>query len=258
MTSWTTLDGELEAWAAAGKRATLWWRDDDAAEDSPALEKLLTLAEKEAVALVIAVIPAALREAAAARINASAAPGLAVVQHGYAHTNHARDGEKKIELGGANPADECLAHLHMGREIMSRRFPERFLPALVPPWNRIDPALIKQLPALGYATLSTYGARPTAAPKSGLKQINCHIDILNWRQSAAFLGESETLELACTHLRARRLGEVDADEPTSILSHHLRQDDAAWRFLAEYLDRTAAHPGATWPRPTTFFAAAAS
>ena len=56
------MDGELEAWAAAGKRATLWWRDDDAAEDSPALEKLLTLAEKEAVALVIAVIPAALRE----------------------------------------------------------------------------------------------------------------------------------------------------------------------------------------------------
>ncbi len=254
MTSWQRLDSELEAWAAVGKRATLWWRDDDAAEDCPALERLLTLAEAEAAPLVIAAIPAALREAAVARINASQAPGLAVVQHGYAHTNHAREGEKKIELGGANPAPQCIAHLHMGHEILSGRFPKRFLPTLVPPWNRIDPALLGQLPALGYTAISIYGARQSAEPEAGLKQINCHIDILNWRQDAVFLDEAEVLKLACNHLEARRNNQVDVDEPTGLLSHHLRHDEAAWRFLEKFVGRTAVHPAAQWLRPTTLFA----
>ncbi len=253
MTGWGALESELDAWAAASKRATLWWRDDDAAADCPALEKLLALAEGEKVPLAIAAIPAELREAAVARINASPAPGLAVLQHGYAHSNHAREGEKKIELGGANPAPECTAHLHIGREILLERFTERFLPALVPPWNRIDPGLIKQLPALGYTSFSTYGARQSRQPAPGLKQINCHIDILNWRQDASFLGEAEVLKLVCDHLEARRLGDVDADEPSGLLSHHLRQDELAWQFLAEFLARTAAHPGTEWLNPGALF-----
>ncbi len=254
MTSWLKLDRELDQWATAGRRATLWWRDDAAAADGPALEKLLALAEAEAAPLVIAAIPAQLRDAAQARINASRAPGLAVVQHGYAHSNHARKGEKKIELGGANPAGECRAHLDMGREILSQRFPERFLPALVPPWNRIDPALLGQLPALGYTAISIYGARQSAEPEAGLKQINCHLDLLNWRQDAVFLDEAEVLKLACNHLEARRNNQVDVDEPTGLLSHHLRHDEAAWRFLEKFVGRTAVHPAAQWLRPTTLFA----
>ena len=257
MTSWRALDDELRAWAGAGRRAALWWRDDDAAEDSPALARLLELAKSTAAPLVIAVIPAALREAAAARINTHDAAGLAVVQHGYAHTDHARDGGKKIELGGANPLAACRAHLHMGQEILSRRFAGRFVPALVPPWNRIDPALMPLLPALGYNAISTYGARQSAQPETGLRQINCHIDILDWRQGAAFVGEAEALKLACAHLQARRQGAADADEPTGLLSHHLRHDEAAWAFLAQFIARTAAHPGAHWPAPATLFGQAA-
>ncbi|MBT3171413.1 MAG: hypothetical protein HN333_08285 [Rhodospirillaceae bacterium] len=257
MSSWQALDSELDAWAEAGRCATLWWRDDDAAEDCPALEKLLNLAETAAVPLVLAVIPAALREAAVMRINnSSQAPNIAVVQHGYAHTNHARDGEKKIELGGGNPAKDCRAHLHMGQDILVQHFGARLLPVLVPPWNRIDPALVPALAKMGYAVLSTYGARESEPLKTGPQRINCHIDILNWRQGAVFLGEPETLELACAHLRARRLAEVDADEPTGLLSHHLQQDAAAWQFLADFFKRTLAHPAAAWPDPATLFGAA--
>ncbi len=256
MNSWQALDSELDAWAEAGRRATFWWRDDDAAEDCPALEKLLGLAETAAVPLVLAVIPAALREAAVTRINGSRAPNLAVVQHGYAHTNHARDGEKKIELGGANPAEHCCAHLHMGQDILVQHFGARLQPVLVPPWNRIDPSLIPALAKMGFAVLSTYGARESAPPKTSPRQINCHVDILDWRQEAVFLGESAALQLACAHLRARRLAEVDADEPTGLLSHHLQQDAAAWRFLADFFKRTLAHPAAAWPDPATLFGAA--
>ena len=258
MSGWRALDDELHAWAGAGRRARLWWRDDDAAEDSPALARLLDLAGGAAPAPVLAVIPAGLSEAAAARIDAdaSAGPEWRIAQHGYAHSNHARENEKKIELGGSLSLHECIAQLRAGSALLSERFPKRFLPLLVPPWNRIAPALIPRLAGLGYVALSTYGGRAAAPPVSGLKRVNCHIDILDWRAGAAFLGEAETLRLACGQLAGRRRGGGDADEPIGLLSHHLRHDEAAWRFLAEFFARTAAHPGAHWIAPADLLAAA--
>ncbi|HJN61376.1 MAG TPA: polysaccharide deacetylase family protein [Alphaproteobacteria bacterium] len=258
MSDWRALDEELRALAGAGRRAGLWWRDDDAAEDSPALARLLDLAGGAAPAPLLAVIPAMLSEAAAARIDGSTGAGaeLRIAQHGYAHANHARDNEKKIELGGSQPVHECIAQLRAGSALLSERFAKRFLPLLVPPWNRIAPALIARLPALGYAALSTYGGRAAALPVNGLKRVNCHIDILDWRAGAAFLGEAEALRLACQQLAARRLGDGDADEPIGLLSHHLRHDEAAWRFLAEFFARTQAHPGAHWIAPADLLAAA--
>ena len=35
---WGDLARELDAWAADGRRATLWWRDDDAAHAGPELD----------------------------------------------------------------------------------------------------------------------------------------------------------------------------------------------------------------------------
>ncbi|MDA0230345.1 MAG: polysaccharide deacetylase family protein [Proteobacteria bacterium] len=256
MTNWQALDDELSVWAGNGQRAGLWWRDDDAAEDSPALRQLLGLAGGDAPPVVIAVIPAKLSDAAADQISAGAGQGHWVVQHGYAHANHARDNEKKIELGGSHPADLCESQLRAGLALLSARFGTQFLPILVPPWNRIAPHLIPRLPALGYAAISTYGARDAAQAETGLSQINCHVDILNWRQGAVFVGETEALKLTCEHLLARRRGTADADEPTGLLSHHLRHDKAAWRFLAEFFARTTDHPGAQWIAPADLFGAA--
>jgi len=253
MTGWRALDDELNAWAADGRRASLWWRDDDAAEDAPALQRLLALASDAAPSLVLAVIPATLNDDATHRIGTGVGKHWWVVQHGYAHANHARDNEKKIELGGGHSAALCETQLESGRAILSQRFANHFLPALVPPWNRIAPGLIPRLAALGYAALSTYGARDAAQPVSSLKQINCHVDILNWRAGATFLGENEALKLACEHLKARREGKADCGEPTGLLSHHLQQDEAAWRFLPEFFARTMDHPGAHWIDPVTLF-----
>ena len=43
MTGWADLDAELDRWKAAGRAATLWWRDDDATRPTPALDRLLAL-----------------------------------------------------------------------------------------------------------------------------------------------------------------------------------------------------------------------
>ena len=41
MTSWADLGAELGQWAAEGREATLWWRDDDAIEPTPALDRMI-------------------------------------------------------------------------------------------------------------------------------------------------------------------------------------------------------------------------
>ena len=46
---------------------------------------------------------------------------------------------------------------------------------------------------------------------------------------------------------------MDMDEPTGLMSHHLRQDAAAWQFMATFFTRLSGHPGAHWPKPTTLF-----
>ncbi|MDA0702442.1 MAG: polysaccharide deacetylase, partial [Proteobacteria bacterium] len=41
MTDWHAFSQELDRWAADGRRATFWWRDDDARAPGPALDALL-------------------------------------------------------------------------------------------------------------------------------------------------------------------------------------------------------------------------
>ena len=44
----------------------------------------------------------------------------------------------------------------------------------------------------------------------------------------------------------RRTGEMDDAEPTGLLSHHLVHDEAAWRFIDDYIEATKSHPAARW------------
>ena len=74
------LERELDAWAAAGRTATLWWRDDDAAGATPALERLLALADELATPLALAVIPA--RADRSLRHLLARSRRVVVLQHG--------------------------------------------------------------------------------------------------------------------------------------------------------------------------------
>src|SRR5262245_19543678 len=102
MSTWRDLQDEAARWAEAGRAADLWWRDDDAADTGPALDRLIALQRDSGVPLALAVVPARATPALADRLAGE--PGIAVVQHGYAHTNHAAAGAKKVELGLERPA----------------------------------------------------------------------------------------------------------------------------------------------------------
>ena len=244
MSDWAALTRELDRWAEAGRRAGLWWRDDDIERPDPALSRLIALAQGVRVPLALAVIPAT----ASAALAPLFAPhdNIALLQHGYAHRNHAADGAKKAELGTERPLALAVGELGMGRQRLDALFGTRAVAALVPPWNRIAPGLVPMLPELGYTGLSTYGARRRPAPVRGLAQVNTHVDIVDWRTSRGFVGTAAALTLLLGHLSARRNGTADGAEPTGLLTHHRVHDKACWRFLDALFAHTAGHPGARW------------
>lgn len=251
MTGFAALDAELDQWGRAGRVAMFWWRDDDAGVDSPAFGRLLALAAKHDAALALAVIPLKLDAAARARIEAT--PQACVLQHGLRHDNRAAADEKKCEFPARLPLDAMLAELDQGHARLGAAFAGRALPVLVPPWNRLAPRLIPVLPSIGLRGLSTYRARKAADAAPGLRQVNCHVDLIDWRSTRGFLGEAAALALACDHLRARREGRADPNEPTGILTHHAVHDEPAWRFLDDLLGRLARHPAARLEAAATLF-----
>ena len=92
--AWQWLRHELDRWAEQNRQAAFWWRDDDAVAPTPALERLLALHHRQGVPLALATIPKGADSALADRLELH--PGIAVLQHGYAHENHAGEGERAI------------------------------------------------------------------------------------------------------------------------------------------------------------------
>lgn len=242
MSSWTDLETALDAAARRGETIRFWWRDDDAGRAHAALARLLDLAERQSAPLGLAVVPAWLEADTQGMV--AAATHVTVLQHGYAHTNHAADGAKSIELGG-RPVDEILNELRQGFGILEDAFGSSFLPVLVPPWNRIDEALFPGLSAGGYAGLSVYGPRKSLEAAPGVGLVNTHVDPVDWRGTRGFLGEEAVLQ--------RLLDVIDTDEPIGLLSHHLDMDESGWTFFDELLTVLGQHPAARLcPAPYLF------
>ena len=238
------LDDELARWADGGREATLWWRDDDAVAMTPALAPLLELARAHEVPVALAVVPASLEDSLVAAV--ASAPQCTIVQHGYAHRNHAPAGAKSRELGVDRPLGIVVAELGAGYERLRAAFGTRFEPVLVPPWNRIDPSVVAALPAQDFAGLSTFGPRTGRDAAPGVVCCNAHADPIAWRDGRRFVGAERALDAILEHLAQRRQGHADSDEPTGLLTHHLVFDDEAWRFVGELLARTRRHPAARW------------
>ncbi|MEP7064066.1 MAG: polysaccharide deacetylase family protein [Betaproteobacteria bacterium] len=253
MSAWSRLDRELDQWREQGKRATFWLRDDDACRNTEALRRLLAIADAHQAPLALAVIPAQLD----ASLVSALAPhdGVSVVQHGYAHRNHAPAGERSGELGAHRPPSDVLAELADGRDRLAGAFGTCFEPILVPPWNRIDAGVVARLSGAGYCGLSTFGPRASLFAAPGLRQCNAHVDLVAWRKDRAFIGADAATDRCVAHLRARREAAVDAAEPTGILTHHLDLGADAWQFLDMLLQRTRGHAAAAWLDVTAAFAA---
>ena len=243
---WSDLHDELDVWHGEGRIATLWWRDDDATAPVPALDRLARLAREHEVTVGLAVIPALAEPSLAPWLESVRAEFL---QHGWAHRNHAAQGEKNIELGRHRAPGVVAAELADGFGKLRELAGARFLPVLVPPWNRIDPALIPELPRVGFRALSTYGPRLSPMPVPRVGQTNCHVDVVDWRGGRGFVGRDRALAAVVAHLAARRERSADSGEPTGLLTHHAVHEECTWTFVARFVERTRSHPAVRWLAP---------
>ena len=236
--NWQGLEAELARWRDAGRTPTFWWRDDDATERTPALERLLALSRTSAVPVALAVVPLGAAPQLFAGLEAC------VLMHGTDHRNRARAGEKKTEFPAAEPPEQALGRLREARERLAALAGRAFTPVLAPPWNRFPRALVPRLPQIGMHGFTGFGARGEKIP--GVTEINTHVDIIDWQGTRGFVGEDAALRALMKPLTA------ESEEPTGVLTHHAVHDEAAWAFLERLYERTRRH-GARWAEAPKLF-----
>ncbi|MDR6635897.1 peptidoglycan/xylan/chitin deacetylase (PgdA/CDA1 family) [Phyllobacterium sp. 1468] len=205
------------------------------------MERLLVLREEYQVPLTLAVIPAYVQEQLARRLAHEA--GVNVAVHGWSHKNHASADEKKQELGPHRSLDVMSAELGGGYRQLERLFADRFVPVLVPPWNRIDPLLLNKLPDLGFKALSVFGP-PNEKFTAVVPIINAHVDLMDWHGTRGSRDHGQLVEAIVKELQLRFRS--NDEQPIGILTHHLVHDDSAWDFLRRLFVVVAATPAGRW------------
>lgn len=246
LAAWSRLDRALAHAAAAQRAVRIWWRDDDAVAPGPALDRLLALSRRHGVPLALAVIPASAEPDLARRLDDE--PLASVLVHGYSHRNHAPAGAKKQEFGHRDPA-AMAAQLAEGLQRLVGLFGRRCLPVLVPPWNRIDPALVPRLAGLGFAGLSVHGPRPGASA-AGLALANTHLDPIDWKGDRGLAEEAGLVDRLAAEIERLAVG---AQEPFGLLTHHLVHDAWLWGFVERLLQRLAGSPAVHFAPASTLF-----
>jgi len=236
---------ELHAWRDQGLVLPMWWRDDDATEPTPALDRLIRMAAGLGAPLHLAVVPDPAGPELADRLASTS--GIFVLPHGWRHRNHAPPGEKKAEFGDHRPLPAMLGEIVQGWERLQHLFGARALPVFTPPWNRISPALAAALPGLGMTALSTYLPRRRKQAAPGLLQVNTHVDPIDWRRRR-LLDPAAMASGAAALLKARREGFGCNDEPFGLLTHHLVHDDRGWSLIAALVE-TLLEGGAAYVSP---------
>jgi hypothetical protein len=239
--TWSDLVRELDRWCEAGLVARFWWRDDDAIAATPQLDALLPLAGDVPVAL--AVIPALAEQSLEAALQTR--PNVAVLLHGWRHTNHEPAG-KKSEFPLPRDATEVAAELRAGAERLQELFGSRFVPILAPPWNRFASEFLALLAPAGIVALSAMAPTRIVGDASGIPRMDVHLDPVAWKLDRGFIGTEPALRLLLGHLRAQRLREAEPSSAIGILTHHLVMDAATLAFLEQLIATLAAHPAARW------------
>jgi len=228
------LDPLVAAIDAAPEPVDLFFRDDDAGWEDDRLFVLLDLFGQLELPLDVAVIPQALERDVARRLlrRVEAAPELVGVhQHGFAHTNHEREGRKQ-EFGPARGRDEQRADIAAGRERLGELLDGVVEPVFTPPWNRCTADTAACLTELGFEVLSREArAEPFGTP--GLRELPVAID---WFAKRG--GERLTL-VQLGELAAER---VRAGGPVGVMFHHAIMDPGELRAAAGLLALLAAHP----------------
>ena len=220
------LGPELQRWKAGGHTPVFWWRDDDARETTPALDRLLDLAGRFQAPITVAVVPDGdIRSLAEA---CRVVPGAELAIHGFRHENRAPPGQPSGEVNDLDRLADVMLELGTALDAFRRAGVRCSL--FVPPWNNAHPTLKKAISLRGLS-LSCYGAMRSGDEPA---RLDTHLDVMRWKPEPRFRGAARFLLRARRALAERRLKGL-WDEPLGLLTHHLDHDERAWRFLEAFL-----------------------
>lgn len=234
---WSCLDQALDRAADRGCAIRFWWRDDDAATQTPQLDRLLDLARRYGAGIGLAAVPQQVRPPLAERLREEA--GAFALVHGWSHANHAPPGEKKAEFGGHRPLATMAEEAGSALRALEAALGPKVLPVFVPPWNRIAPTLAARLPGLGYTGLSAFKDRDRHSSVTDLVQINTHIDPIDWHGTRSLAAIEGILAQIAAAIDRRVDGIADPDEPIGLLTHHLIHEETVWLFCERLLSYLA-------------------
>lgn len=236
---WLPLINELDRWHEARITARLWLRDDDAVAPTSLLDELGGLTERFRIPVTLAIIPASTGADLVEHLRNT--PHMTPAIHGWLHANHAPQGEKKQEYGLHRGREAVLEELTGALERMRSLYGDRLVPMLIPPWNRIAPELMPDLPGLGYRALSAFGE--PILEVTGLAVVNTHVDLIDFRRTRRCHEHEFLARQIAGELARSRLSDGSA---VGILSHHLVEDPSAMRFLKDLFTVTTNHPACRW------------
>src|SRR5262245_43861338 len=114
MDAYAQLRAELDAWAAEGLTARLWWRDDDAVTLTPQLRRLFEVASEAAAVIALGVVP---EQADGSLIEVAATGSCCIWQHGWGHHFHSSG-----EFGEERPVELMVSDAQRGKEAIDRLF----------------------------------------------------------------------------------------------------------------------------------------
>ena len=211
------LERELSSWTEAGRRPRLWWRDDAARGVTPALLQLLDVADGFPLALTIAPH----RDLAPLAREVSSRRHVSFGQYGFELANGETPASVEAMAAAIKVARQCL--VDAGTQ------PSFY----VPPSGRVDDKLRAALHDARFTAVSAWGK--SSAYSGGVGRVDAHIDLLVGESPRArFCGRGRFLTALTAQLRRRRKGQLWG-EAVGLLTHHADHDDAAWRFLSDFL-----------------------
>ena len=265
--SWKDVRHELDRWASHGLQARFWVRDDDACEESAPLKRLHEFATRYDITIGLAIIPSKVHPNLP-KFLTDEGRRFHPMCHGWQHINHAPAGRKWSEFSDGRPAAAAISDAQSAFNAFRKYFAGCDA-VFVPPFCQISSAVIKALPAIGFAGVSA-GPRwverklsnlpsltirvPTIRTllRSPIPRLDVHIDPIDWRRRTAHTAEA-TADAVVRSLRLRRMGFLASDAPVGLVTHHLVHDERIWAACNEALDVLRNHPAVEFLHAGQFF-----
>ncbi len=269
--SWKDVSRELDRWAARGLKARFWVRDDDACEASAPLKRLHEFATRYDIVIGLAIIPGQVHPSLPEFLT-DEGRRFHPLCHGWQHINHAPAGRKWSEFSEGRPVAAAISDARSAFNVFRKYFAGGDA-VFVPPFGQISGAVIRALPAIGFAGVSAgpgwlerklshlpslaIRIPPVRIPfRSPVPRLDVQIDPIDWKSRTAH--SAATISDAIVRsLRPRRMGFLASDAPIGFVTHHLDHDDGIWAACDDALDVLRGHRAVEFLHVGQFFSTTA-